>query len=209
MFSITILILGTAMAGMVKASEPVVRIEPKSKKADPGETFNVNITVTDIVIGGGLPPCQGLYGWEASIKFNPKVLNAVNATEGPFLQASGYETLWRSRIDNTGGNISIGAMIFEIPVPPNGTTGSGVLATITFEVMSRGTTSIHFQRAKLFTVISNVRAPIEPFTIEDGAFDNRTFVLSTELIGAIVVVVVIVCGVAVFFYRRRRATARV
>lgn len=209
MFLIIILIVGIATAGVVKASTPVVRVEPKSNKADPGETFSVTITVTDIVIS---PLCKGLYGWEAWMTFKPKVINAVNATEGPFLKTACNETIWVPvKINNTEGTVRVGAMISPFPsFPPTGANESGVLATITFEVMSTGRTSLHFEpvKTKLYTVISDYNAPIE-FTAVDGVFDNRAFVLSTELIGAIVVVVVVVCVVAVFFYRRRRAAARV
>lgn len=204
------LVLAMVMAGVGKASpEPVVRVEPAESTAAPGETFSVNITVTDIVIIEE-PPQNGLFAWEAWITFDPNVLHAVNetTTEGPFLKSAGYPTLWRSSINNTKGTVTVGAWIHEYPYPPNGSIGSGVLATLTFEVMSQGQTSLHFEkpalqaRTNLYTIVTNNRVDI-PFTAEDGSFDNRGFVFPTEIVIAVVVVVVVVLAAAVFFYRRR------
>lgn len=214
MFLTAVLILGIVMTGVGKASpESVIRVEPKDNTAEPGETFSVNITVTGIVISETPPVSNGLFGWEAWMTFNPDVLHAVNATEGSFLKSAGYITLWASSINNTKGTVRVGASIHEYPYPQNGSIGSGVLATLTFEVISEGATFLQFEtprdvaKTNLYTVVASNLVTIDPFTAEDGAFDNRKFMLSTELIIAIVAVIVVVCGAAVFFYRRRKASA--
>lgn len=77
--------------------------------------------------------------------FDPNVLRAANATEGPFLKSAGHDTAWSSSINNTEGYLRVGAIISMPPVPPTGAIGSGVLATLTFVVVSEGATSLHFE----------------------------------------------------------------
>lgn len=215
MFLTAVLIVGIVMAGVGKASpEAVIKLEPKDNTAERGETFSVDITVTGIVTSETPPVSNGLFGWEAWMTFNPKVLHVVNTTEGPFLKSAGYSTSWYSSANNTEGTVMVGATIefWNPPYPENGSVGNGVLATLVFEVVSEGTSSLHFEAPKevaktsLYTLIANnlVR---EPVAVEDGAFDNQGFVFATELIIAVVVVAVVVCAAAVFFYRRRKASA--
>jgi len=217
-----VLIIGMAMARVGKASpEPVVQIEPKDNKADPGETFSVDITVTDIAVSETPPVSNGLLGWETWMTFDPNVVHAVNVTRGSFLRDAasthGYDTIFSKKIDNTKGTVSVGETVTpkmppDDPYPPVGATGDGILTTITFEVKAQGTTQIHFEtptsvaKTNLYTVIAYNLVKM-PYTAEDGAFDNRSFVLSTELIVAIVVVVGVACVGTVFLYRRRRASA--
>ena len=204
----TVFMLSIAMAGVGTASPtPVIRVEPKDNTADVGETFAVNITVTDITEE------ESLYGWECRITFNPNIINAVNATEGPFLKDTGYETFWRMEIDNTTGTVDILALISPSiewsGFPPTGANGSGTLATLTFKAVGQGATDLDFKEEKdteLHTVKgeppSQYDYPID-HTAEDGFFRNSA-PIPLQLIAGIVVVVA-ACTVAVFYFRRRRA----
>jgi len=206
----TVLMLSIAMAGVGTASPafPVIRVEPKNNTGDVGENFTVNITVTDVSIS---TLCNGLYGWECRITFKPGIINAVNATEGPFLRDTGYETFWRMKIDNTTGTIDMLAIISEFPFPPTGAVGSGTLATVTFKVVGQGATKLDFKEKKdteLHTVLFGTggvgtETPME-HTAEDGSFSNAGPPIPLHLIAGIVVVVA-VCTVALFYFRRKRA----
>jgi len=209
--------LGIAMASVSTASPAtsVIRVEPKNNTAKVGETFTVNITVAGIVLGEPLPACEGLYGWECRITFKRGVIHAVNATEGPFLKTSGYNTTWLPpKIDNEVGTITIGALLTPSVVgfPPNGAVGSGVLATVTFEVVGRGLTVLDFKEeedAELWTVVypSTINEDTTPIdnTAEDGKFSNAGPPISLNLVAGVVVVVA-VCAVAMFYFRRKKAS---
>lgn len=217
-----VLIMGIAMARVGKADPgPIIQVEPQNNKADPGETFSIDITVADIVVSDTPPMSNGLLGWETWMTFDPNVVHAVNVTRGSFLKDAaseyGYDTIFSQKINNTKGTVTVGETVTpkmppDDPYPPVGATGDGILTTITFEVQAQGTTQIHFETPKevaktnLYTVIASNLVQIS-YTAEDGAFDNRSFVLSTELIVAIVVVVGVACVATVFIYRRRRASA--
>lgn len=204
----TILMLSIAMASVGTASpaQPAIHVEPKDNTAEVDETFVVNIAVTEITEE------ESLYLWECRITFNPDIINAVNATEGPFLKDTGYETFWAMEMNNTIGRVDILAMISEFPYPPNGATGSGTLATITFEAVGRGETYLEFKEeddTRLRTIKGE--APDQyiypiPHDREDGFFRNAGAQISLQLVAAIVVVVVVaVCIFTVFYLRRRRA----
>lgn len=207
----TVFMLSIAMAGVGTASpaSPVIRVEPKDNTAEVGETFAVDITVT------GITEEESLYGWECRITFKPGIINAVNATEGPFLEDAGYDTTWLPpKIDNTTGTIDVGALITPSMewdgFPPNGAVGSGTLATVTFKAVGQGATDLDFKEKKdteLHTVIiaggAQYDYPID-HTAEDGFFRNAGPPIPLHIIAGIVVVVA-VCTVAVFYFRRKRA----
>lgn len=201
LFLVVSILLGLDIAGVAKSSStPVIRLQPTNNTAEPGQNFKVNATVTSVTE-------DSLYGWETWIDFNPSIINVIDATEGPFLKTTGYQTFWITRINNTEGTLRIGALFQPPNLPPNGAVGNGVLATITFKVVGRGTTSLRFDYTDLYTVIGGYNSPIS-HSAEDGSFSNAGFALSLELIVAIVVVVAVGGGTALLLYKRRRAPKR-
>jgi len=190
--------------GMASPATTVAVVPSEVKDKEPGESFKVNITVTDVVISETPPISQGLYGWSVNMTFNPDILNCTSVEEGPFLKQF-FETIFAWNINNTAGFAFIGGMFKPPPTPPQGATGSGVLATVTFKVKGRGETSLRLQSLKLRTVIAGQNWEMENITSTDGVFRNvAPSILSLELIVAIIVAIPIVGGVAAFMYRRRK-----
>ncbi len=164
----------------------VLSLYPPTNTVEVGETFSVNITVTGIVISETPPVSNGLIGWEVWMTFNPEVLHAINATESSFLRDAastyGYTTFFAKEIDNTEGSVEVGETVWpkmppDDPYPPEGATGDGTLATITFEVMAEGETDVHFEtptdvaKTNLYTVVANNVIKIRddfPVFIADG-----------------------------------------
>jgi hypothetical protein len=203
MFSITFVRVGTASPEIKIAVDP-----PQVKDLDPGSTFTVDIIVTGIVIN----EYSGLYAWDFELEFNSKILNVVNATEGPFLKTVFNETTWGEnlappKIDNDAGTITQGNTHLPIyPMPTSGATGNGTLATVTFEVVSRGVTELHFKLSELYTFEPPNWSMKMEHTAVDGFFSNGTGTeLSLGLIAAIIIGVIICCSGAFFYIRRRRA----
>ena len=202
MFGITLARVGTASPAETK----IVVEPPEVKDLDPGTTFTVNITVTDIITND----YPGLYGWDVKLKFDSEILKVIEVIEGPFLKTINMTTwemgLVLPKIDNSTGTITMGSTWLP-PVPAAGATGSGTLASITFEVASRGRTSLRFEpkpKTDLYTIIPpNIKWDI-PHTAVDGSFDNGAGIeLSIELI-MVIITAVTVCCAGVFFYVRRR-----
>jgi Cohesin domain len=163
-----------------------------------GATFSINVNIADV---------SDLYGWQINMTFNPQVLNVESVTEGSFLNQLN-ETIFIKKIENSGGFLGASA-IFNVPYPEHGASGSGLLCTITFVVMSGGSSVIKFNTVgtKLNTIIGGNRVSITDFTTTDGAFGNPDsgglggFPLEYVLI--IVVVVVVAVATAFFLLRRR------
>ncbi len=201
-FSITLV-----SVGMASPAEITVAVDPPEvKDLEPDSTFAVNITVTGLVVD---EEYNGLYAWDVWLKFNSRVLEVVEITEGLFLKTVFNETTWEKDlttpiIDNDAGMIKMGNThmpVYPIPIP--GATGSGTLATVTFKVVSRGRTSLHFELSKLNTLYAGAFNTEMEHKAVDGSFDNGA---GTELsIGLIAAIgAVIVCSAGVLFYMRRR-----
>jgi len=138
------------------------------------DTFEVNITIFNV---------NDLYAWEFTLSFNPSVLEVNSVTEGPFLAEVGddwWGTYFRKRIDNAFGYVSALAMILPDLPPPDGTgefppygaSGSGVLATVEFQVVGEGVCVLDLWKTVLSTITGGQNDPI-PHMVTDGLFDNR------------------------------------
>jgi len=190
--------LATTMIVRVWASPDKIAIDPAEVKDLPsGETFTVNITITD---------ATNIFGWQVNVTFDPSVLNVVKATEGTFLK-NVNKTAWPTpKIDNDKGFV-LASSSFMPPYPSVGASGSGILANITFSVKSGGTSNLHFdqKRTYLRTVSGGSVLPIENLVTQDGVFKGTGggFGLSLQLIAGAAIVIV-VAGVSGAFYLRRR-----
>ncbi len=106
-----------------------------------GSTIQVNIEISNV---------QGLWAWDiGNFTFNPAYLNITDVSKGPFLQKAGQDLfIWSS---NTPTWYAIGIIpdMADTLLSYNTESGSGVLATLTFTVLSLGSTQINFTRTTL------------------------------------------------------------
>lgn len=159
LISLAILPLGI---GMVNApSQAFLEVDPRISVVAPGEAFSIDITVTNVT---------DLYAFQINMTFDPAVLNCTNVDEGPFLGTAG-STWWQDvTINNYDGWVFFGDSLF--PAPPDGATGSGDLAMVTFNVVAEGESSMSFvsSSTKLRTLDEEgVTVPIDHTTV-DGTF---------------------------------------
>ncbi|HEY4674574.1 MAG TPA: cohesin domain-containing protein [Candidatus Bathyarchaeia archaeon] len=108
-----------------------------------GEKITVNINVSGVT---------NLFGWQAGVTFNPKVLNCIEYHEGEFLSravnrsinpASG--TLWYGGLRQLRWNNTEGVIYYHgcsILRSDPGVTGSGQLGYIVFEVVGIGVSDL-------------------------------------------------------------------
>jgi len=144
----------------------IVSVYPSISRAPVGEAFTINITVSDVF---------DLYGWEFNVSFDPAVLDCTGVEEGPFLKQAGSTWLLPYIIDNTAGLVFLGDSLF--PIPPNGASGNGTLAKITFNVTAEGESDLHFFESKLLRWDHVEMIPLLiPHTVEDGYFDSRAVI---------------------------------
>ena len=127
-----------------------------------GFTFNVN--VFDVPTAP-----SDLYAWQVNITFNPLVLQCVAASEGQFLKQAGDTFSLNVQINNEAGWVVAGTALVNYDF--GGATGSGRLATMTFNVAVRGNSPLAFdtEYTKLRTWNGVELVPI-PHTTTDGYF---------------------------------------
>jgi hypothetical protein len=147
-------LLGPASSAFADA---VLSVVPPTGGVTAGQTFTVGIYVTGptVVIGSTTytSPVTDLASFQFDLAFNCAVttanptgctpgaqeLKALSVSEGPFLPDGGSNLTFfePGTINNSTGEISL---IGDVGL--NGVTGSGILADVTFEALTTGTTSI-------------------------------------------------------------------
>ncbi len=100
-----------------------------------GSTFAVNVVLT-----GG----QSIYSVPLQVTYDPKLLQLVNVSNGPFLSRDGQPVALVHRDDATGGVVQLNA---TRPPGSGGISGDGVVFTLTFQAKAAGTSALAITRA--------------------------------------------------------------
>lgn len=148
------LILNANFANVLKiqAASPKLTVTSVYNIKQPGVTFLVNITVTDV---------EDLFMWAVDLSWDPNIIKIstgdpkglyrggiyYNIYEGPFLKSIRPTLFLVNDINNTKGTITSLSAGYASP----GTTasGSGILAIINFTSVNVGTTTIQITREGL------------------------------------------------------------
>ncbi|PZP35686.1 MAG: PEP-CTERM sorting domain-containing protein [Roseateles depolymerans] len=118
--------------------------------ADP--TVSVS-SVSPVTLGSGVDVqllvsgVSDLFAYQLAFNFDPTVLQVGSVTEGAFLGTGGETTWFGGATDNATGSVSFIINSLNGAVP--GVNGSGVLATIHFDTVGAGTSSISFSETTL------------------------------------------------------------
>lgn len=116
----------------VMAAESSVSVSPQTITASTGDIFTVDI----IVDSAG----SDVYGAQYELYFDNTILSATSQTQGSFLtQDDATANVFANDFNNTLGKIVYGEARMGAPA---GVTGSGVLASITFETIKSGTSAL-------------------------------------------------------------------
>jgi hypothetical protein len=144
-FLIAIVLVGAVVIGTSRASgAAIISVDPATQQfpsAQVGDVIQVNVTVSNV---------QNLWAWDlVNTTFNPSVLNLTQVSEGPFLKQAGSTFfLWTSESTTAlrqGYVPEISCALLE----NSSVTGSGVIATLSFQVISWGTSQITFNQTTL------------------------------------------------------------
>lgn len=99
--------------------------------AQVGSTVTYNIAIDDIA---------DLYAYQFSINYDARYLRALNVTEGAFLGTAGSTVSGVLGMDTGLIDFVYGSLLGPTP----GASGSGLLASITFEAIGAGTSALSF-----------------------------------------------------------------
>jgi hypothetical protein len=184
-----------------------------------GSIFDVNLTINNV---------QGLYGWNLNLTWNPKVLNLTNIDEGSFLSDIGqtfYTWAPSLSLQNRSNGFIQSVAAVMLGTEKKTASGSGILATITFEVLNSGVSPISIdgsQLAPALTTTLDVSQRI-PATINNGVVivdsqnNSPTSPSSAQIpaptlivpeFSALIILIVIVMVTAVCFLLRKKIFKR-
>ncbi len=105
---------------------------PAAMEAKPGANFTATLQANGM---------SDLYAALMRVKFDPKALKLISVERGGLMAMDGQQPLFTRNIQEDAGEVAIN--ITRLP-GAGGVSGSGVLATLTFQAVGRGATEITF-----------------------------------------------------------------
>lgn len=121
-----------ALAGMVNCPQTKIVLQPASKRLPiSAGAFTLDVVGQDVT---------NLAALQADLTFDPAIVRVTAVTVGPFLGSTGRTVSpVGPTIDNTTGRVTFGA--FSVGAQ-GGASGTGVLATLTFEPRGAGVSAV-------------------------------------------------------------------
>lgn len=215
--SLTILLLGIVCITLPLSNAqqiPTLSITPNTTHLTAAQ-LGTNIQV-DLIISN----VQNLYAWNLNLTWNPSVLNLTDITEGPFLSSADHTLFtWTPSISANTRNQGYIQNVAASLLSGKGIDGNGVLATITFQVIDIGTSTLSIDGSELAPQITTDVSQRISATITNGlvVVDNQannsptpttlTTQKTTPTIPEFLVVVVpltLVLSTTVYFSLRKR-----
>jgi hypothetical protein len=135
----TIILAFTRMTGTPNP-EPVtaIRIEPENVgKLNVNDTFTVNVTIEN---------CVDVFAVQVDLRYNSQVLNVTNILEGPFLTSGGStfaQNITAQPVNTTPPTTRLFFVDTKLGDEP-AASGNGTLLTLTFQVLSDGSSQLQF-----------------------------------------------------------------
>ena len=86
---------------------------------------------------------QNAYSVPVEVNYDPKLLQVINVSNGPFLSQDGQTVALMHRDDDTTGSLQINA---TRPPGATGVSGQGAVATLTFKAKAPGTSTLAISR---------------------------------------------------------------
>ncbi|MBN1761990.1 MAG: hypothetical protein JW878_02760 [Methanomicrobia archaeon] len=159
-----VLLFGVVAGMSVQAAQGAsISVNPASVNAERGDTFTISITVDQAG--------AELYGAQYVLYYDQSILNATAQAQGTLLSQDGKTTtVVANVINNSLGKLEYAESRMGVP---EGVTASGVLATVTFEVIgTSGTSHLVFSDVKL---VDSDDPPNElsPVTRTNGVFSVK------------------------------------
>lgn len=172
---LSFLVVSSIASVTAPVTVPLVYVDPSVSTANPGEAFNINVNILNVV---------DLFSWGIKLRWNPNVLEVAwymigttkkyNVTEGPFLKTgttspSGTSFVAKVYIDYLdAGCVTLGYY--------PGVSGSGTLMTVTFRVKDSGKSALEIFTS---TLLDSTITPIT-HTAQNGSFYTTA---SADLVG--------------------------
>ena len=136
------ILIAAAMGAPIADAAPsnlTVSVEPTELDLRPGDDFEVRLMIDGV---------EDLSAFEATIGYDPSVIELTDAAKGDFLASTGRMTFAVGpQIDAEEGTIALGALSVGQEAGPN---GSGVLATVSGTALTEGSSALQLQKVQVF-----------------------------------------------------------
>jgi hypothetical protein len=146
-----------------QSSSAKVGITPNTMQlssAQIGSIIEVQLTVENV---------QNLFAWNLNLTWNPKVLNLTNVQEGSFLSNTGSTLFpWSSEISPTSRSQGYIDSVVCTLLEATSANGNGVLATLSFQVLSAGVSPISIEGTQLVSPLKAGEMQFITVTLNSG-----------------------------------------
>jgi len=140
---ITVLLVCLSMVTLAVA-DPTMSVTPQPTGLAVGDTFKAEVTVD--------PAGAKIYAAQYDLYFNSTILRATEQTQRDFLSQGDAKThVVLNTINNTIGKIEYGETGLGDPETVGGATATGVLASINFEVIGAGVSTLTLNDTRCVT----------------------------------------------------------
>ena len=140
---LTILLVCSSLVAMA-AADPTMSVSEQPTGIAIGETFTANVTVD--------PAGAEIYAAQYDLYFDHTILNATGQTQGDFLsQGDAIVMVVLNTFNNTAGKIEYAETRLGDPGTVGGANTTGILASITFEVIGEGVSTLTLSDVKYVT----------------------------------------------------------
>lgn len=143
--------------------ETTVYVDPQESVAKIGQTFKVNVSISEV---------SGLQGFDFCLSYNTTILDCLEVEEGPFMVGFGPTLVVKLEIDD-GYNESQGRIWMAVVIYGNASaTGRGTLATITFNATAVGEGSLDLHSIQPYNPDAVKLSTCDPKAITNKAVDG-------------------------------------
>ena len=152
--------MSLSVAPRAHAQQTTVYIEPSST----GAAGDAGAVALSVMVGD----VTNLGAFQFELTYDSEILQLVDVQGGPFLGSSGRQV---ECLTPRRGEASIGLTCVTFGATPDGPTGTGELAVITFESLSTGSSPLRFARLTLTDPPANAlpaQAQNATLTVEGG-----------------------------------------
>jgi hypothetical protein len=149
-----------AMAVAAVAHGATIALVPSALTVSVGSTFTVDVVVT----GTASDAAEVL---NVEVSFDPSLVAALGASEGEYMQQQSGEIpfAFGNLLDNTNGFLSYTITRFG----PKTSTGSGTAATLTFECLAGGLTTLDYFAAISDQGGSTITSSTDSVSVQQGS----------------------------------------
>lgn len=124
---LSLMVLSSVSTAFAPVTLPLLSVDPEENIANPGESFTITINIQDVV---------DLFSYEAKLGFDSNLLTPVSVDEGPFIKDQTTSPMGTYFTYIVSSDYIYVACVTLGKYP--GISGSGILFSITFNVIDAG-----------------------------------------------------------------------